>query len=204
MEIISPYFWARAARRSLSAPGIGVAMRWESGFSQPRMADSGNAAISAWEARASSRAYSTRRKLPSRSPSMDRIWQTATRKVRDCAGKAPSNTMIVTANLIFFSMLLNTRQSRTNPRPTGLSASLQRSRGIRMLVRGAVFPLQQFGRGGVVQDLLILFFPDHAAAGLISDHGQLHGGGGTESLLGDHGRRLARGHRFQPVLGVQE
>src|ERR1035441_5930099 len=71
-------------------------------ISPPQDADSGNAAISAWAARASSRAYSTRRKLPSRSPSMDRIWQTATRTVRDCAGRAPSNTMIVTANLICF------------------------------------------------------------------------------------------------------
>src|ERR1017187_8975484 len=53
-------------------------MRCASGFSQPRITDSGNAAMAALVSRAVSRAYSMRRKLPSRSPSIAKTWQTAT------------------------------------------------------------------------------------------------------------------------------
>jgi hypothetical protein len=59
--------------RSLSAPGIGVASRCASGFSHPRITDSGKVAMFAPAAFAVSSAYSMRRKFPSRSPSMLRI-----------------------------------------------------------------------------------------------------------------------------------
>src|SRR5512143_3703361 len=39
-----------------------------------------------------------------------------------------------------------------------------------VLVRGAVFALEQFGGSGVVGDLLLLLVPEDAAAGFIGDH----------------------------------